>query len=247
MTLPSLLRFIVILREPVSRAISSYWFKGGKSVRQGEAMLTAQMEDVKRAERCVHEGGTVIACGADGRGAAFATYDHVSKSVYAPQLRRWFDTFGGPCPFYVTTLERLYTRGNDVASVQLRQLLAWAGVPPSATLAEPEIRAVLAERRGTTLTRRRSPTASAIGSAPSSSRTTCSSRRSSVAACSRTGTPRTRMASARADGDGWARSTRRYCRLVKPVHYRWVRTCTSAVFSVTSCAMFNTQRKLRLL
>ena len=149
LTLPSLLRFIVILREPVSRAISSYWFKGGKSVRQGEAMLTAQMEDVKRAERCVHEGGTVIACGADGRGAAFATYDHVSKSVYAPQLRRWFDTFGGPCPFYVTTLERLYTRGNDVASVQLRQLLAWAGVPPSATLAEPEIRAVLAERRGT--------------------------------------------------------------------------------------------------
>ena len=142
LTLPSLLRFIVILREPVSRAISSYWFKGGKSVRQGEAMLTAQMEDVKRAERCVHEGGTVIACGADGRGAAFATYDHVSKSVYAPQLRRWFDTFGGPCPFYVTTLEMLYTRGNDVASVQLRQLLAWAGVPPSATLAEPEMRAV---------------------------------------------------------------------------------------------------------
>ena len=148
LTLPSLLRFIVILREPVSRAISSYWFKEGKSVRQGEAMLTAQMEDVKRAERCVHEGGTVIACGADGRGAAFATYDHVSKSVYAPQLRRWFDTFGGPCPFYVTTLEMLYTRGNDVASVQLRQLLAWAGVPPSATLAEPEMRAVLAERRG---------------------------------------------------------------------------------------------------
>ena len=93
-----------------------------------------------------------------------------------------------------------------------------------------------------TLTRRRSPTASAIVSAPSSSRTTCSSRRSSVAACSRTGTPRTRMASARADGDGWARSTRRYCRLAKPVYYRWVRpTVGLQQFSALRAAQCSTR------
>ena len=150
-SLPALLRFVVILREPVSRAISSFWFKGGRSVPQGEAMLTMQMDDVRRAERCVAQGGgSAMTCGADGRGAAFSTTDHVGKGVYAPQLRRWFDTFGGACHFFVTTLERLYMRGKEATSAQLRALLRWAGVAgvsPSATLGEAEMRLALADRR----------------------------------------------------------------------------------------------------
>lgn len=146
-SLPPLLRFIVILREPVSRAISSFWFKGGTSVPQGVTVLTAQMEDVKRAEHCVDQGGSVGRCGADGRGGTFGTANHVGKGVYAPQLRRWFDTFGGACHFYVTTLERLYLRGKDATSAQLRALLAWAGVPKWATLTEAQMRVEVAVRR----------------------------------------------------------------------------------------------------
>lgn len=144
--LPPLLRFIVILREPVSRAISSYWFKGGRSVANGTQLLEAQIADRQRMEKCMRDGRALASCGADGRGGAFGLTNHIDKGVYAPQLERWFRAFDR-CHFYVTTLERTYMRGASAASAQLRGLLAWAGVGAKAQLSNAQLGVIIGERR----------------------------------------------------------------------------------------------------
>ena len=48
-----LVRFVVILREPVSRAVSSFWFKDGHTVEQAMAIFERQMRERAQIDRCV--------------------------------------------------------------------------------------------------------------------------------------------------------------------------------------------------
>lgn len=144
---PARLRFVIMLREPVARTVSSYWFKGGTSV--ADAMLTfdRQMLDYQQHEACVARGSSAVKCGSDGRGAAWLMTDHISKSVYAPQLER-FLRFFNPSQMYVTSMEQFYGSGDSARDEAYVNMLAWAGVPVGLNRSERNM--VLSIRRNPT-------------------------------------------------------------------------------------------------
>ena len=81
-------------------------------------------------------------------------HDHISKSVYAPQLERWFAAFSH-CQVYVTTFERFYTRGSDARDAAFSALLRWAGVPIEEMMPRSDRDVLLSERRNPTVNQRR--------------------------------------------------------------------------------------------
>ena len=121
-------RFIVMLREPVARAVSSYWSKGGSSAADAMLLFDRLILEFRRQEVCLMHNASAMTCGSDGNGGAWTSHDHISKSVYAPQFDRWFRFFT-PCQFYVTTMERFYMRGPDERDAAYLAMLAWAGLP----------------------------------------------------------------------------------------------------------------------
>ncbi len=86
--LPASTKFIVLLREPVDRAVSHYWYwqKLGlyetetfaRAIELEPARMAAVEEQVLRGERSVDH----------------VAYSYLSRGVYEPQLRRWFDAVG---------------------------------------------------------------------------------------------------------------------------------------------------------
>jgi hypothetical protein len=122
------LRFVVMLREPVSRTVSSFWAKGGRTVSEAIETFDMLIDDYRRQKACLARNISALECGSDGRGGAWTPHDHLSKSVYAPQLARWFRVFS-PCQFFVTTMERFYLRGVVARGAAYDALLRWAGLP----------------------------------------------------------------------------------------------------------------------
>lgn len=116
--LPEETRFIVVLREPVQRAISNYWHWKQKKIWETESLeraieleperLAPEQERVLRGERSVEH----------------IAFSYVSRGEYAPQLRRWFDAVGRD-RILVIESEKLYV---DPATSEL--VLDWLGLPP---------------------------------------------------------------------------------------------------------------------
>ncbi len=86
--LPMSTRFIVLLREPVQRAISHYWYS-----RQFERWETESLERaielepyrLRAVDQRVREGE---------RSFGHATFSYLSRGEYATQLRSWFKAVG---------------------------------------------------------------------------------------------------------------------------------------------------------
>jgi hypothetical protein len=105
------LRCIAVLRDPVDRAYSAYWFARRNQLEPVEDFERAIEADAKRAYRDWEER------------AAMAYLEH---GDYEPQLQRFYERFG-PDRVRVVLSEELHARAPAV----LAELFAWLGVDPS--------------------------------------------------------------------------------------------------------------------
>jgi hypothetical protein len=116
--LPERTRFIVLLREPVQRAISNYWY--WKKINYGET------ESFERAialepERMAVENERALR-GENSIG--HVTYSYMARGEYATQLRRWFDAVGRD-RILILESEQIYAD-----PLTLTRVLDWLGLPP---------------------------------------------------------------------------------------------------------------------
>ncbi len=114
--LPASSVFIVLLRDPVERALSHYWH---------ERRMGTETEPLERAlelEASRLEGETERV--ASGRTSfAHRHYSYAARGEYAPQLCRWFDTVGRD-RVLVLESERLFADPATPSSVLDRLALA---------------------------------------------------------------------------------------------------------------------------
>lgn len=137
--LPETTRFLVLLRDPVQRAVSHYWLE--RRIGNETEPLDAAIE--LEAERLAGETARVE------RGEFSFTHRHFSyqaRGDYAEQLERWFAQVGRE-RILVVESERLFADEATTA-----EILRWLGLPPrsvpfpalnEARRAEPESDAVL--------------------------------------------------------------------------------------------------------
>ncbi len=100
--LPASTRFIVLLREPVQRAISQYWLWRWRNLWETESLERAfelEPERLAKVNERVLRGE---------RSPEHMAFSYLSRGEYAPQLRRWFDAVGRD-RILVLESERLYT------------------------------------------------------------------------------------------------------------------------------------------
>lgn len=145
------LKFIVSLRDPISRAISSWRFKASEGLKLAEARrkrhetefpddffnITMKLgiaqakcvsdcyEKTKDMKKC-----SITACRAindkrgDGRNGRYSYYAHVVKSLYAYQFLMWFEYFP-KSSFFIFTIEQY--RKNPVGVTEA--ILNFMGLP----------------------------------------------------------------------------------------------------------------------
>lgn len=134
------MKFVVMLREPVARCVSSYWFKmpgqsGGSAQGFADAVASG-IADRRVFERCaasrqaVHPGETAAArarlCYGDVPGGNDRLMgNHVDKGIYVDQLERWLSVFKNRRNYAIVTLEQM--RADPVATYA--QLCTFLGVP----------------------------------------------------------------------------------------------------------------------
>ncbi len=116
--LPESTRFIILLREPVQRTVSHYWFSRRRRKFETEPIERAlELEP----ERLAGETERVL------RGEnsdAHSGYSYVSRSEYAGQVRSWFDAVGRDRILIVES-EQMYT--DPAASAAI---VEWLGLHP---------------------------------------------------------------------------------------------------------------------
>jgi hypothetical protein len=118
--LPVTTRFVVLLRDPVQRAISQYWH----SVRLGaedqplETALALEDERLAGQDAVVSSGGESF---------AHRNFSYRARGHYAEQLRRWFDAIGSD-RFLIMESEALWGDPSEPA-----RALAWLGLAPMTT------------------------------------------------------------------------------------------------------------------
>ncbi len=117
--LPSATRFIVLLREPVQRTVSDYWFTRQqrrrfepenleRAIALEPERLAGEVERVMRGEMSPSHSG----------------HSYVSRSEYAGQLESWFDAVGRERILIVES-ESMYTDPATAAGI-----LEWLGLAP---------------------------------------------------------------------------------------------------------------------
>ncbi len=116
--LPSTTRFIVLLREPVQRTVSDYWYTRKRKRFEPENLeraialeperLAGETERVMRGEFSRRHSG----------------HSYVSRSEYAGQLEAWFDAVGRE-RILVVESESMYTDPATAAGI-----LEWLGLAP---------------------------------------------------------------------------------------------------------------------
>lgn len=112
-TLPGETRFVVLLRDPVERAISHYWHS-----RRIEAWETETFERAVELEP--YRLAAVRPRVEQGeRSFGFAAFSYVSRGEYATQLERWFAAVGRDRVLVVES-EELFAHPETQ-----RQVLAW--------------------------------------------------------------------------------------------------------------------------
>lgn len=116
--LPETTKFIVLLREPVQRTVSHYWYSRRlkrwenepleRALDLEEARIAGEEERIRRGERSM----------------AHTTYSYVARSEYARQLRTWFDAVGRE-RILVIESERMYADPAVTAGI-----VEWLGLRP---------------------------------------------------------------------------------------------------------------------
>lgn len=117
--LPSTTKFIVLLREPVQRTVSHYWFSRTRRKRWETESLERAIE--LEPERLAGETERVLRGEVSPRHAG---YSYVSRSEYAGQLEAWFEAVGRERILIIES-QKLYE--NPATMVQI---LEWLGLPP---------------------------------------------------------------------------------------------------------------------
>ena len=142
------LKFIVLLRSPIARAVSSYWFKNSNlfttnnkdSGSNGDLQLTFERELQGRSdyESClaidtkgINDDGDFINACRKYLWPSNSGLRHIDKGFYDEQLIRWFKIFPRPS-FYIFTLEAF---AKDPKK-ELSRLLQWLGIRGSSILGE---------------------------------------------------------------------------------------------------------------
>jgi hypothetical protein len=115
--LPVTTKFVVLLREPVSRVVSQYWHERntGFETETFERAISLEAERLRGAEELVAAGG---------RSFAHQHFSYVARGEYAAQLRRWFDAVSAE-RLLVVESEKLFTDESVTSGV-----LDWLGLPP---------------------------------------------------------------------------------------------------------------------
>ena len=118
---PGPVKFIVLLRNPVDRAISHYFH---------ERRLGSETEEIETAFELEEERLEKDPDGRVGPRLENLTnrfcFGYVARSRYAEQLREWFELFGREA-FYVETSERFFAESNEVRG----EILEFLGRSPA--------------------------------------------------------------------------------------------------------------------
>jgi Sulfotransferase domain len=115
--LPPSTRFIVLLRDPVQRAISHYWHS--RRIHAEDQPLAVAL--AREEERLAGQLEIVLA---GGESFAFRNFSYQARGHYAEQLRRWFDAVERQ-RFLVMESEELFRDEGGPARV-----LQWLGLSP---------------------------------------------------------------------------------------------------------------------
>jgi hypothetical protein len=115
--LPGSTRFIVLLREPVQRAISQYWHS--RRIHAEDQPLAAAL--ALEEDRLAGQREIILA---GGESFAFRNFSYKARGRYAEQLRRWFDVIDRQ-RFLVMESEELFRDAGGPARV-----LEWLGLSP---------------------------------------------------------------------------------------------------------------------
>ncbi|MGA2838029.1 MAG: sulfotransferase domain-containing protein [Acidimicrobiales bacterium] len=116
--LPERTRFIVLLREPVQRTLSHYWFS--RRLKRWETESLERAIELEPA-RLARDTPRVLR---GERSFGHATYSYVARSEYATQLQAWFDAVGRD-RILVVESEKMYAEADTTA-----RILDWLGLPP---------------------------------------------------------------------------------------------------------------------
>jgi hypothetical protein len=116
--LPSSTRFIVVLRDPVERALSHYWHERRlkAETRPLEAALAREEKRMSRADEKVRRGE---------RSFAHRHYSYRTRGRYAEQLERWFDHVDRQ-RILVVESEKMYVDPHEQG-----RIIEWLGLPPA--------------------------------------------------------------------------------------------------------------------
>jgi hypothetical protein len=117
--LPASTRFIVLLRDPVERAISHYWLNRRRD-QETESFRTAIEREPERlaGQEEVIRGGR--------RSYNHQRFSYATRGQYAEQLVRWFDHVGRDRMLVVQS-EEVFASPEAADGI-----LTWLGLPPSA-------------------------------------------------------------------------------------------------------------------
>jgi hypothetical protein len=116
--LPDTTRFIVLLRDPVQRAISQYWHSRRIHAEDEPLAVALARED----ERLVGQEEIVLA---GEESFALRNFSYKARGHYAEQLGRWFEVIDRP-RFLVMESEDLFDDAAGPARV-----LDWLGLAPT--------------------------------------------------------------------------------------------------------------------
>lgn len=116
--LPDTTRFIVLLREPVSRTVSDYWYSARRKRFETE---TFERAIALEAERLAPEIDRVLR---GERSPRHSGYSYVARSEYVGQIQAWFDAVGRD-RILVVESEQMYSQASVPAGI-----VAWLGLDP---------------------------------------------------------------------------------------------------------------------
>ena len=114
--LPDTTRFIVLLRDPVERAISQYWLNRRRHHETESFSRALELEPERLAgqEEIVRSGR---------RSDSHQRFSYVARGQYAEQIERWFGHVGRDRVEVVQSEEMFESAADGV--------LTWLGLPPS--------------------------------------------------------------------------------------------------------------------
>jgi hypothetical protein len=119
--LPPSTRFVVLLRDPVQRAVSHYWHS--RRIGAEDEPLAVALDLAREEQRLAGEEAVVLA---GGESPAYRNFSYRARGRYGEQLRRWYDAVD-PARMLVMPSEELWGDPDGPGRV-----LSWLGLSPHA-------------------------------------------------------------------------------------------------------------------